>query len=142
MSIPFGIEWAPAFRELADISQIIFTVGPILLLGIFLIIKIKSKQQDEDILYKLTQLELLDSYNRKEIVKIDRKNGKACLEGIGMVERHMKKSYLNPAGGKKTIHVGIDLSNLKLVEAAKYEKATKESDKKSDKKTKQKKGAK
>ena len=72
MSIPFGIEWAPAFRELADISQIIFTVGPILLLGIFLIIKIKSKQQDEDILYKLTQLELLDSYNRKEIVKIDR----------------------------------------------------------------------
>ncbi len=77
-----------------------------------------------------------------KIVKIDRKNGKACLEGIGMVERHMKKSYLNPAGGKKTIHVGIDLSNLKLVEAAKYEKATKESDKKSDKKTKQKKGAK
>ena len=72
MSIPFGSEWAPAFRELADISQIIFTVGPILLLGIFLIIKIKSKQQDEDILYKLTQLELLDSYNRKEIVKIDR----------------------------------------------------------------------
>ena len=72
MSIPFGIEWAPAFRELADISQIIFTVGPILLLGIFLIIKIKSKQQDEDILHKLTQLELLDSYNRKEIVKIDR----------------------------------------------------------------------
>ena len=61
-----------AMRELADISQIIFTVGPILLLGIFLIIKIKSKQQDEDILYKLTQLELLDSYNRKEIVKIDR----------------------------------------------------------------------
>ncbi len=57
-----------------------------------------------------------------KIVKIDRKNGKAMLEGIGMVERHMKKSYLNPAGGKKTIHVGIDLSNLKLVEAAKPEK--------------------
>ncbi|MBR2710580.1 50S ribosomal protein L24 [Candidatus Saccharibacteria bacterium] len=57
-----------------------------------------------------------------KIVKIDRKAGKACLEGIGVVERHMKKSYLNPAGGKKTIHVGIDLSNLKLVEAAKEEK--------------------
>ena len=48
-----------------------------------------------------------------KIVKIDRVAGKACLEGIGLVERHMKKSYLNPAGGKKTIHVGIDLSNLK-----------------------------
>ena len=81
-----------------------------------------------------------------KIVKIDRKNGKACLEGIGVIERHMKKSYLNPAGGKKNIHVGIDFSNLKLVEAAKFEKATKKADKKSDKKlekkTKQKKGAK
>ena len=57
-----------------------------------------------------------------KIVKIDRTAGKACLEGIGIVERHVKKSYLNPAGGKKTIHVGIDLSNLKLVEAAKFEK--------------------
>ena len=60
-----------------------------------------------------------------KIVGIDRKAGKACLEGVGLVERHMKKSYLNPAGGKKTIHVGIDLSNLKLVEAAKVEKKAK-----------------
>ncbi|MBQ2660921.1 50S ribosomal protein L24 [Candidatus Saccharibacteria bacterium] len=59
-----------------------------------------------------------------KIVKIDRKAGKACLEGIGMVERHMRKSYLNPAGGKKTIHVGVDLSNLKLVEASKYVKSS------------------
>ena len=74
-----------------------------------------------------------------KIVKIDRKAGKAMLEGIGMVERHMKKSYLNPAGGKKTIHVGIDMSNLKLVEAAKFEKAAKKADKKD---AKAKKGAK
>ena len=60
-----------------------------------------------------------------KIVKIDRRAGKAMLEGIGIVERHMKKSYLNPADGKKTIHVGIDLSNLKLVEAAKVEKKAK-----------------
>ncbi len=74
-----------------------------------------------------------------KIVKMDRKNGRACLEGIGIVERHLKKTQYNPAGGKKTIHVGIDLSNLKLVEAG--EKAAKAS-KKSDKNTKQKKGAK
>ena len=60
-----------------------------------------------------------------KIVSIDRKSGKACLEGIGMIERHMRKSYVNPAGGKKTIHVGIDLSNLKLVEAGKFEKKKK-----------------
>ena len=74
-----------------------------------------------------------------KIVKIDRAAGKAMLEGIGMVERHMKKSYLNPAGGKKTIHVGIDMSNLKLVEAAKFEKSAKKADKKD---AKAKKGAK
>lgn len=59
-----------------------------------------------------------------KIVKLDPKNDKAYLEGIGVVERHMKKSYLNPAGGKKTIHLGIDLSNLKLVEAAKFVKSS------------------
>ena len=74
-----------------------------------------------------------------KIVKIDRKNGKAMLEGIGLVERHMKKTQFNPAGGKKTIHVGIDFSNLKLVEAAKFEK---KSAKKADKGAKAKKGAK
>ena len=72
-----------------------------------------------------------------KIVKIDRGAKKAMLEGIGVIERHMKKSYLNPAGGKKTIHVGIDWSNLKLVEAA---KAVKSAVKKVDKKLK--KGAK
>ena len=72
-----------------------------------------------------------------KIVKIDRGAKKAMLEGIGVIERHMKKSYLNPAGGKKTIHVGIDWSNLKLVEAA---KAVKPVVKKVDKKLK--KGAK
>ncbi len=42
----------------------------------------------------------------------------------------MKKTYLNPKGGKKEIHVGIDLSNLKLVEAARIEKKAAKSDKK------------
>ena len=60
-----------------------------------------------------------------KIVKIDRVNGKACLEGIGLIERHMKKTQHNPAGGKKKIHVGIDLSNLKLVEEAKFDKKAK-----------------
>ena len=75
-----------------------------------------------------------------KIVRIDRVHGKACLEGIGVIERHIRKSYINPTGGKKTIHTGIDLSNLKLVEAAKFEKPAKKSDKKADKKIK--KGAK
>ncbi len=69
-----------------------------------------------------------------KIVKIDRKNSKAMLEGIGIVERHMKKTYMNPNGGKKTIHLGIDMSNLKVVKEAEAVKAGKS--------TKAKKGAK
>lgn len=63
-----------------------------------------------------------------KIVKV--KDGKAYLDGIEVRERHMKKTYLNPKGGKKEVHVGIDLSNLKLVEAAKIEKKAAKSDKK------------
>ena len=76
---------------------------------------------------------------KAKIVKIDRKAKKACLEGVGLIERPLKKSYMNPKGGKKTIHVGIDLSNLKLVEAAKVEKKATKTDKKD---AKAKKGAK
>lgn len=80
----------------------------------------------------------------KEAKIVAVKDGRACLEGIGVVERHMKKSYLNPNGGKKTIHVGIDMSNLKLVKAAEYKKADKPAKKIDTKKTtaKVKKGAK
>ena len=48
-----------------------------------------------------------------KIVKMDVKNHKAFIEDIEIRERHMKKTQYNPAGGKKTTHVGIDLSNLK-----------------------------
>ena len=80
-----------------------------------------------------------------KIVKIDRENGKACLEGIGVIERRLKPTQYNPRGGKKTVHLGIDLSNLKLKEASKYEKlSAKKADKKDAKKEakKLKKGAK
>ena len=48
-----------------------------------------------------------------KIVKMDVKGHKAFIEGIGVRERHMKATQFNPKGGKKTIHLGIDLSNLK-----------------------------
>ena len=51
--------------------------------------------------------------NSGKIVKVDRKNNKAFIEGIGMRERHMRATQFNPKGGKKDIHVGIDMSNLK-----------------------------
>lgn len=54
-----------------------------------------------------------------KIVKMDKTNHKAMIEGIGERERHMRATQFNSKGGKKTIHVGIHLSNLKKVEGKK-----------------------
>ncbi len=64
-----------------------------------------------------------------KIVKVDRENQKAMIEGIGNITRHLRATQFNPRGGKKDIHVGIDLSNLKLEKAAEAKKATKKGDK-------------
>ena len=47
------------------------------------------------------------------IVKVDKKAEKAMLKDINIKTRHLKKSLLNPNGGKKDVHVGIHFSNLK-----------------------------
>ncbi len=47
------------------------------------------------------------------IVKVDKKAGKAMLKDLNIRERHMRRTQFNPKGGKKSIHVGIDFSNLK-----------------------------
>lgn len=39
----------------------------------------------------------------------------ALIEGIGLKDRHVKPSKLNPKGGKKQIHVPVGLSKLALV---------------------------
>ena len=54
-----------------------------------------------------------------KITKMDIKGHKAIIEGINTRERHIRRSQFNPAGGKKTIQTGIDLSNLKLKEGKK-----------------------
>lgn len=51
-----------------------------------------------------------------EIVKIDKRAGKAMLKDINVRERHLRRTQYNPQGGKKSVHVGIDLSNLKKEE--------------------------
>lgn len=48
-----------------------------------------------------------------EIVKVDKQAGKAMLKDLQIRTRHMKATQFNPKGGKKDIHVGIHMSNLK-----------------------------
>ncbi|MBR3257166.1 KOW motif-containing protein [Candidatus Saccharibacteria bacterium] len=54
-----------------------------------------------------------------KVLKVDREKNLAMIEGIGVRERHIRASYLNPKGGKKEIHVGINISNLKKEEGKK-----------------------
>ena len=46
------------------------------------------------------------------IVRVDRANKKAFLKDIEVRERHLRATQFNPKGGKKTVHMGIDFSNL------------------------------
>ena len=64
------------------------------------------------------------------IVHVDRRNNKAMLEGLNVRERHLKKTQFNPQGGKKTVHLGIDLSNLKLEKAVEPAKKSNKKEKK------------
>ena len=62
-----------------------------------------------------------------KIVRMDRKNHKAMLEGIGIRERHVRATQFNPRGGKREIHLGIHISNLqKVATTAKKTTAKKE----------------
>ncbi len=47
------------------------------------------------------------------IVKVDKKAGTAFLKDIEVRERHVRATQFNPKGGKRTVHAGIDFSNLK-----------------------------
>lgn len=54
-----------------------------------------------------------------KIVKVLKSKHQALLEGIGTRTRKLKPSHLNPKGGKKEIHTGIDLSNLRKIKEKK-----------------------
>jgi large subunit ribosomal protein L24 len=57
-----------------------------------------------------------------KVVRVAPKDGVAYVDGIGMKVRHVKPTKLNPKGGKKDIHVGINLSKLAVVDEAKSAK--------------------
>ena len=50
-----------------------------------------------------------------KVLAVDTKAGTVLIEGVGVGHRHVKPSQLNPTGGKKDIHVAIDISKVALV---------------------------
>ncbi len=50
-----------------------------------------------------------------KVLAVDTKKGTVLIEGVGQRHRHVKPSQLNPTGGKRDIHVAIDISKVALV---------------------------
>lgn len=49
------------------------------------------------------------------VLAVDSKKSTVLIEGVGVGHRHVKPSQLNPRGGKKDIHVPMDISKVALV---------------------------
>ena len=50
-----------------------------------------------------------------KVLAVDSKKNEALVEGVGLGHRHVKPSQLNPRGGKKDIHIPLDISKVALV---------------------------
>lgn len=50
-----------------------------------------------------------------KVLGVNTKKATVLVEGLGVKTRHIKPSQLNPRGGKKEIHVPMDISKVALV---------------------------
>lgn len=50
-----------------------------------------------------------------KVLSVNTKDRTVLIEGVGVGHRHVKPSQLNPRGGKKDIHVPMDISKVALV---------------------------
>jgi len=56
-----------------------------------------------------------DRGKQSKVTKIDRKSGKAIVEGVARVYKHVKRSQRNPQGGRLSREMPVQLSNLMFV---------------------------
>ena len=52
---------------------------------------------------------------RSRVIKIDRQAGKALVEGVNRVYKHVRRSQKHPQGGRLSKEMPVQLSNLKFV---------------------------
>lgn len=55
------------------------------------------------------------SPTRGRVISINRDNGKALVEGINRVYKHVRRSQKHPQGGRLSKEMPVQLSNLKFV---------------------------
>ena len=51
------------------------------------------------------------------VVEVNRDNDRVVVEGVNLVKKHRKPSAQNPQGGIESIAAGINISNVKVVDA-------------------------
>lgn len=51
-----------------------------------------------------------------KILQVDREKNRVVVEGLNRVYKHVKKSQRNPQGGRLSKEVGIDASNVAIVD--------------------------
>jgi large subunit ribosomal protein L24 len=52
---------------------------------------------------------------RARVIKVDRATGKALVEGVNKVKKHIRRSQKHPQGGRLEKEMPVQLSNLKFV---------------------------
>jgi large subunit ribosomal protein L24 len=56
-----------------------------------------------------------DRGTRGKVLRVIRENGKAVIEGVNRVYKHVKRSQRNPQGGRLSREMPVQLSNVALV---------------------------
>jgi large subunit ribosomal protein L24 len=51
------------------------------------------------------------------VVEVNRDKDRVVVEGVNLVKKHRKPSAQNPQGGIESIAAGINISNVKVVDA-------------------------
>ena len=55
-----------------------------------------------------------DRGTKAKVLRVDRKHGKALVEGVARVYKHVRRSQKNPQGGRLSKEMPVPLSNLML----------------------------
>jgi large subunit ribosomal protein L24 len=56
-----------------------------------------------------------DRGQKSRVIKVDRAAGKAIVEGVNRVKKHIRRSQKHPQGGVLSKEMPVQLSNLKYV---------------------------
>ncbi|MGI9455730.1 MAG: 50S ribosomal protein L24 [Aeoliella sp.] len=54
------------------------------------------------------------SDNTHQVISVDRAKGKALVEGVNRVWKHVRRSQKYPQGGRLSMEMPVDVSNLKF----------------------------